>query len=1145
MSEPRYKGLYIGERHSQRGIPVDVDGVKPIEVEGLEYKICEQAYNSDSILKFENKTNLEVLDSIHDNFSCRFKQDEAQSGDFILCRLVVADKEPHNRKGTVRQILDVMQEEKSCRLSNGIIPDKAEQGGPLGIDKWNRAKLELPKNWFVRDSWEGNNGEPNYTIEDKTGTFGIVIEYFNLEKEYSIGFWELNDVYIVPMTKRYQVNMLAPEKVSEAVLKMAQFLEPYIDGSYKDKELKDGGALDSEKYYILSLNGRRIDKILGSEMTVPENENANILNFLALYGYNIKRVKQSEYEDFYPNVNSVDSKNLHRRAILYLRKGVKLIDMSPSERYFEELQTLGLSPDMIEKLFLKGLYIGKKGKYYFDREKTDETTGEIINIKSDEDLFIEIEATNGNDEHLSVLTETAFDDDDFYLDIYGTSEKKKKVVICRIKAKDSGRYLILKRAPNQSEPNMWHLLSGTVDAGDKNDRQTIVREVYEEIGYKGGFERIEFLDMVVSDKQITRYYDVELSSEFTCELNGENSESAWIKPIELAHYELLPVLSHYISNSQSFFKDGGKVASNMYDLRIPIGGGYPLIEIIRDLFRANDGVIDKLKLDRSIKHFTNPKIRDKFQKALEEYKELADLEIKDGNYIAPLLQHVLNSGQITEDFKEKYGVSVKDLADAYNKSVEERTHQDFTEKRLGSVYRNFTKKYIDPDSEEFDIFSAEFISAVGELGIKLKKPIDVPNVPIQTFPRTAKPLKESGLKSLANIVSDDESQRAALKGVYVDGDYLVGCNSLMLVRIKDTGYKKYNNQVLDVRTGKKLIIKDGRDVVPLEYPQFKSIIPENPFVTEAIDIDNVISMAYGAIMTFKNLDREINKFLFDFDDTLVAVNCNYLFDVMQTLKVNGAKKIVFEYADSNTGLIVKADSGDMGLIMPIMLGESIGTDPKRFELTNSLEVLKAKLKAIKAYKSYQEIYSENRLNGAKKRKEVYAERYHNDNLKSIAEKKKEYIDTIQAKIHEIENGGHKSEFNNMYFILVEDSTPPTHNINMHSFECMAKSKDEAIEKMHAQRPELKNRRVLTVKHDAFDNRGVILDYEDEQYKKDIESTLSKLKARELEKSIGKDSEEAARLIDQFNISLGIAKRKGDTAKVNKLETRIKFLSRVV
>ena len=65
----------------------------------------------------------------------------------------------------------------------------------------------------------------------------------------------------------------------------------------------------------------------------------------------------------------------------------------------------------------------------------------FINIKSDEDLFIEIEATNGNDEHLSVLTETAFYDDDFYLDIYGTSEKKKKVVICRIKAKDSGRYL--------------------------------------------------------------------------------------------------------------------------------------------------------------------------------------------------------------------------------------------------------------------------------------------------------------------------------------------------------------------------------------------------------------------------------------------------------------------------------------------------------------------------------------------------------------------------------------------------------------------------------------------------------------------------------------------------------------------------------
>jgi len=52
---------------------------------------------------------------------------------------------------------------------------------------------------------------------------------------------------------------------------------------------------------------------------------------------------------------------------------------------------------------------------------------------------------------------------------------------------------------------------------------------------------------------------------------------------------------------------------------------------------------------------------------------------------------------------------------------------------------------------------------------------------------------------------------------------------------------------------------------------------------------------------------------------------------------------------------------------------------------------------------------------------------------------------------------HKS----FYSILVED-TGRTFNINMHTFDCLAVSKDEAIGKMHRLRPEFKNREILKI-----------------------------------------------------------------------------------
>ena len=55
-----------------------------------------------------------------------------------------------------------------------------------------------------------------------------------------------------------------------------------------------------------------------------------------------------------------------------------------------------------------------------------------------------------------------------------------------------GRFLILQRQTHKNEGNMWGLPAGKVNPGE-NDRETILREVFEETGYQANDEELEFV----------------------------------------------------------------------------------------------------------------------------------------------------------------------------------------------------------------------------------------------------------------------------------------------------------------------------------------------------------------------------------------------------------------------------------------------------------------------------------------------------------------------------------------------------------------------------------------------------------------------------------------------------------------------------
>lgn len=111
-------GVYKAPSHAEGGVQVIVDGTRKVEVEGQEFHLCRKSLESEKQYEFKNKTNLEILEKIFQNNHCQFRQGFANSGDFILCKLVVNDKKKRDIHGTAKDIINVLQSEKSCKVTD-------------------------------------------------------------------------------------------------------------------------------------------------------------------------------------------------------------------------------------------------------------------------------------------------------------------------------------------------------------------------------------------------------------------------------------------------------------------------------------------------------------------------------------------------------------------------------------------------------------------------------------------------------------------------------------------------------------------------------------------------------------------------------------------------------------------------------------------------------------------------------------------------------------------------------------------------------------------------------------------------------------------------------------------------------------------
>lgn len=513
------EALYRGKRHYDKdgnalgGIKVVVDKEYVVEVEDMEYKICQEAYNSSEVLQFHNKTNKEILDYIHNEFSCQFKQGEGSSGDFILCRLVVLDPAKHERKGTVRQVLDEMQSEQSCRVSIG--QRKMKDGGKVASPaelkrRWDKKKEHISKLAESIRSLRYNLTRDIKSDNEKVKLTALAISVMDKTAE-RVGNYKSEDNGHLGVTGFSKENV----KVDGNTVYLNYTGKSGVD---HDKQFSDELIASAIKQAIRNSPSEYIFCTSDGTRISPDRINVYLSKFgisaKDIRGYNankwiVEKLKKIDHDD----IGDTEAKRKKK-----FNKVLKYAAMRVGHGA-STLRTHYMMPELEEQFIGHGKIIDLADFYRGGGKLED---GKSINTT------------------------------------------KHNTVGCFIYHPAYG-YLILKRGTmGEDTDKMWHILSGGVDEGEELT-ESVCREIQEEIDYTGDMD-IVFIESKEFDDYDFHYFFVTLKSPVDVVLDHENIDYEWVADIDgILNYDLIPKLAEYIKekkHSIGLYKAGGELSKD-------------------------------------------------------------------------------------------------------------------------------------------------------------------------------------------------------------------------------------------------------------------------------------------------------------------------------------------------------------------------------------------------------------------------------------------------------------------------------------------------------------------------------------------------------------------------------------------------------
>jgi len=184
---------------------------------------------------------------------------------------------------------------------------------------------------------------------------------------------------------------------------------------------------------------------------------------------------------------------------------------------------------------------------------------------------------------------------------------------------------------------------------------------------------------------------------------------------------------------------------------------------------------------------------------------------------------------------------------------------------------------------------------------------------IDKMPAKGKP----GIYGLSNIAASDDL-RPNYNGVFVDNGLLVATDAHKLVIIKDTENvsKKWNGQIIGVRT------KDLNRKYEGTYPNWRSVMPTADKAKDkaTVNIEDILQQVNGRVMILKNFS-DVNYIILKIKGNKIGVKHEFLLDLLNSLRANGAKKVTVYFYDAHRALLFETDNGNKAIIMPMLVND--------------------------------------------------------------------------------------------------------------------------------------------------------------------------------------------------------------------------------
>jgi hypothetical protein len=365
----------------------------------------------------------------------------------------------------------------------------------------------------------------------------------------------------------------------------------------------------------------------------------------------------------------------------------------------------------------------------------------------------------------------------------------------------------------------------------------------------------------------------------------------------------------------------------------------------------------------------------------------------------------------TDDYKKQFEKKHEVSYDKFNKKL-----QEYLTKLSGDFEKSFEQAMeyvgIESDWESRDDMIRDFakIFLEGDLPSKLppkKGVIYVElNGDINVKPIKTKPLKVKTKQESLKEIIDTNPLKPQLNGVFHDSKNknLVATDGNCLVVIHDERIK--TTELIDPKTGK---------VIDQKFPDYMSVIPNNPIVSNKANINILIDELSGLERASRFISDHISAKIV-IGDNQVFFTASVLNRALKSLQANGITSIVFEINGRKTGGVTVRDASgknkSFGIVMPLMYDTMRGKEinPLTKEIfksdvsPQSADRIRDLIKQKETNNSWAENWHEEGLKKGIEKKDEFKISYHEEKLKEAKETKTQEIELLKEALNDIENG---------------------------------------------------------------------------------------------------------------------------------------------